>query len=295
MELGTQEVLIVLFIITLIAIFLIILVYRLKRILIQNIGAGEYREDDAFNVVSATQGIINNLKSKGIDVSEAQALVKEARDAIDLGQMERAITLAQAAKGQLVALTAEEQGTSGGYRAEELSGMARLDKKSTGELKEEDDIKAFQEFTPDRFKEKHSNKLPAQFTIKLAREEIDRQRGAGKDMTDADEFLEMADAAFSGGEFDEALKLANKAKRAALGERVEGGEEPKESPEPVEEAAAPEEVTYICPSCDAELKEGDNFCPKCGVKIEIALTCDGCGNDVGADDLFCRKCGNKLK
>ncbi|HEY5606050.1 MAG TPA: zinc ribbon domain-containing protein [Thermoplasmata archaeon] len=47
-----------------------------------------------------------------------------------------------------------------------------------------------------------------------------------------------------------------------------------------------------CPSCGADLGPADQFCGRCGVRIEYA--CPTCSADVEAEDAFCVKCGTRL-
>ena len=48
-----------------------------------------------------------------------------------------------------------------------------------------------------------------------------------------------------------------------------------------------------CPKCGNETN--DNFCSKCGTKIEKQNICPNCNNELSGDELFCPKCGEKIK
>lgn len=52
----------------------------------------------------------------------------------------------------------------------------------------------------------------------------------------------------------------------------------------------------ICSNCNAEVKEGSNFCSKCGIKLEFQdiFLCPTCGAKINPDSNFCSKCGTRL-
>jgi predicted amidophosphoribosyltransferase len=47
-----------------------------------------------------------------------------------------------------------------------------------------------------------------------------------------------------------------------------------------------------CPSCNASLTEGSNFCEECGVALPRA--CPSCAHANSAKAKFCSKCGASL-
>ena len=47
-----------------------------------------------------------------------------------------------------------------------------------------------------------------------------------------------------------------------------------------------------CPSCSSECIDGDNYCWKCGGKLQAI--CPTCKERVDGADKFCRQCGGKL-
>lgn len=51
----------------------------------------------------------------------------------------------------------------------------------------------------------------------------------------------------------------------------------------------------VCPSCGAVLQEGQDFCPKCGQKVQAAQTrtCFSCGTILQDGQDFCPKCGQQ--
>ena len=50
-----------------------------------------------------------------------------------------------------------------------------------------------------------------------------------------------------------------------------------------------------CPNCDAEVPEGEKFCPQCGVPMEGAVKCPYCGAAMLPDEQFCGQCGREVK
>ena len=51
-------------------------------------------------------------------------------------------------------------------------------------------------------------------------------------------------------------------------------------------------MTMKCPKCQAENREGAEFCGKCGTKLEV--TCPECNSVNPSDNRFCDKCGHDL-
>ncbi|UCC17097.1 MAG: protein kinase, partial [Dehalococcoidales bacterium] len=49
-----------------------------------------------------------------------------------------------------------------------------------------------------------------------------------------------------------------------------------------------------CPHCQAENREGAEFCRKCGKSLVTELICTQCGHTNLADSTFCDKCGQPL-
>ena len=49
----------------------------------------------------------------------------------------------------------------------------------------------------------------------------------------------------------------------------------------------------ICDSCESPLRDGDQFCAKCGNKVRppVADACSACDAPMAPDDRFCEKCG----
>ena len=69
-------------------------------------------------------------------------------------------------------------------------------------------------------------------------------------------------------------------------------EQPKEEPqtEPPQEQQ-PSNGGLNCPQCKNDLTGKENFCPECGLKIELKLIC--CGKELPLDAKFCPECGKR--
>jgi len=50
-----------------------------------------------------------------------------------------------------------------------------------------------------------------------------------------------------------------------------------------------------CANCEAEIPEGEKFCPQCGVPVEGAAKCPYCGGAMLPDEQFCGQCGREVK
>ena len=50
----------------------------------------------------------------------------------------------------------------------------------------------------------------------------------------------------------------------------------------------------ICNHCKSTIPDVSNFCPQCGVKIDIFIYCSNCGNQTTSSANFCYACGSRL-
>lgn len=63
-----------------------------------------------------------------------------------------------------------------------------------------------------------------------------------------------------------------------------------------QEVKKTEEITH-CLNCGTVLKEGQEFCPKCGIKKgdKKVILCPKCNSEIQIGQKFCPKCGEKIK
>jgi predicted RNA-binding Zn-ribbon protein involved in translation (DUF1610 family) len=129
--------------------------------------------------------------------------------------------------------------------------------------------------------------MQSKFTISLAEDAIRAASKKGKDISEAQEILELSTEAFEIRDYSAALKLALRSKKCAEGIEEEGGI--------IELSICDEPGKYECPNCGENIKTNDIFCRKCGAKIEMKSSCPDCGESIDVHDIFCGKCGAKLK
>jgi hypothetical protein len=51
-------------------------------------------------------------------------------------------------------------------------------------------------------------------------------------------------------------------------------------------------VVTACPGCQAEVRAGTRYCPRCGRLLRPG--CAGCGHALGGDEAFCVNCGRAV-
>lgn len=231
--------------------------------------------DQAHNALLTSQAIANTLRASGVATSSADDLITEAEAAYRRRAYRVTIDLADRAKTSLKTEKA---------RHETIGDLSRLQKVRGGGSDEPTTKELLQ-------KEHPPNYIQAKFTLSLAEERIAAARVAGRGTAPAEALLATAKASFDTEAYDEALKLASKARRTADGEVIAEAEPKARVPSQVE---IPRPANLACASCGAELLVGDPFCRKCGVKVERATACAKCGAGLKAEDTFCRKCGTAV-
>jgi len=173
-----------------------------------------------------------------------------------------------------------------------------------------------------KFKKKMpANFMESKFEIGCAEGAIDNAKKTGKDTAQADEYLSQAKSEFDTENYTSALSNALKVKKTLEGKKVapETREVDRLPLKPKTTAPAPQAPTVTiresargpvsgareaadasgissdsCPSCSAQVTSDDNFCRKCGAKVESAMNCAKCGMELATDDMFCRKCGYRV-
>jgi hypothetical protein len=229
-------------------------------------------QDSAHNAIVTTKAILSSLERQGIQSGESSALLDEAQAAYERRNYRVAVELTGKAKDRLLAVKAARASQGDLVKLEQLSKArsGESDAITTKELLQ---------------KEMPPNMVQSKFSIEVAGTAIERGRAAGRDVSQASQLLETAQARFDSKDYAGALSIARQTKRLADGEAIEVS-----IPAPVSVPTQTKSSGPGCPSCGAPLRADDAFCPKCGTRI-ASPTCSSCGASLLTDDAFCRKCG----
>lgn len=254
------------------------------------------RKDEAHNSILTCRSVINVLERQGSNVREARALVDKAKAAMQRGAHETALDLCDQARDELTKVRSKTTRT--------LKGPAREEGKDSLEEVAEDIVSAPRarpsedSYSGSKLEVQGGpNYLVAKFELNTAREEIAKAGGSGRDVSAASKTLETAQAEFDGGNYQKAISLALKAKKAAspqAGETIPLKRSRASGPpsEGVEGEAG--DVVDVCPSCGTDIDPEDSFCGACGNRRQEDRVCPSCGRKATGDDRFCRKCGAKV-
>lgn len=232
--------------------------------------------DRAHNVLLSVKAIADAVGRAGVRSLEADDLIREAEKAFESRNYRVSVELAERAKAVL--------------RQEKSQYQAK------GDLTKLDSTKVSGDVAPTT-KEKLTKELPpnfmqAQFSMKLARDEIEGARSRGQDVREAERALSEVQAMFDAKDYNGALSQSSRVRRSLEGKAAGLPPIPATSPVPVSSVSTPK--SRRCPSCGADVPNEDAFCRKCGAQVPRARACPSCGTEVASDDAFCRKCGTKV-
>jgi tetratricopeptide (TPR) repeat protein len=297
MDLPEEERIILL---AVLAVFMILVIYfemRVMRGKSKDARKMSVRKDEAFNSILTCRSVINVLERQGSDVSEARALVDKAKSHMQRGEHEIAIDLCEKARNELTKVRSKSTRT--------LKAPASEVERDSFELVAEDIVSAPRSrLAEDSYSgsklevQGGPNYLVAKFELNTAREEVARASDSGRDVSGASQTLVKAQAEFDAGNYQKALSLAVKAKKAAS---PQGAEEmiqlrktqAQECPSEAVDGEA-SDVVDVCSSCGSEIDPEDVFCGACGKSREKERVCPSCSRTATRDDRFCRKCGTKV-
>jgi hypothetical protein len=250
-------------------------------------------QDDAYNAITSTKAVSNSLKGMGKQTGLADAMLLKAEMEYERKDYVKSIATAKAARDALL-------------QAKDVEVFEEKPQPSPGMAVESEEEPAPEEKTEDKtvheVKKLPPNYLESKFLIETTKEDVEKAKEAGRDCSDAEMNLSESEKCFENKDYSAALRCCMKAKRSLAGKGKEAAapERPAEQPVPSEPAKTevPEKETTStgvrCQKCGATANEDDNFCPKCGSKIERQDNCRKCGTPISLDDAFCRKCGEKL-
>jgi hypothetical protein len=233
--------------------------------------------DSAHNAIVTTKAILESLERQGVHSPESTAWIKEAEIANTRRNYRVVLELTGKSRERLLSLKAAQARKGDIVKLEQLAPVGGGEEvPTTKELLQ---------------KEVAPNLLQSKFSIELAESSINQGRVAGRDVTQAMEFLDAAQGRFDAKDYDGALSMARLSKRAADGQKIDAhAPAPKAVPIGAVPSAPP---TSTCPSCGAALGEDDAFCRKCGTRLAPS-TCASCRAELLADDAFCPKCGARV-
>ncbi len=270
--------------------FIVFFELRVMRSKNKVIQKASQRKDEAFNAILTTRHVINVIDRQGGDTRAALSILEEAKYALQKGEYNTAMDLAEKARNELTHPSRPEPeatGPAGDLEkvAEEVLSTPKEEDRYVGTKLPDDQTGSF---------------LSAQFELNGARQDVANALARGREVSAAQSLLAEADAAFQQGSYTKVLSLAVRARKTiGAGGAIETI--PLKTPEPPdieEEVQRPAEVMrqrdVICNKCGEPIDKGDAFCGKCGARIIVDRTCENCGARAKAQDKFCRKCGGKV-
>jgi hypothetical protein len=256
--------------------------------------------DRAYNRLVLARREADLWAAQGGDVEQARQLIDLSKRSLDAGGADRAYELAQAAHETLVRARREPAPRRPAASKPETSpsplpggspasgGSAPLDAKEAAPAPS----------VP-------KNRAEAQFQLRLFEEELavalkDAKRRAK--VKGARELYVQAHAAFAGGDYSQAFRLALRGRRQ-IGGHVETLGPPPATPVPggavglpptADAAESAEQVAALerCPLCGHPTVAGDTFCRGCGA-ARTPASCAHCGAPRSTTDTFCGRCGER--
>ena len=215
---------------------LVVLYFELKVVDRKKEARAEARaaDEELYNLLVTSEAIADSLQNRGLDVNEAEILVKRARMAYEGRDMVKTRALCMQARKLML-------GARIPFSGPEPELPFTISATPASEVTEENNE------LPD------DNSLPSAFMIGCARSDLQGYEGPGKVKIGA--LLERAESEAEAGNFDRALSLANKA-RCFMNEGGPCDEDEEDPPEPKN-----------CSQCSQAFQGGDAFCSRCGNRL----------------------------
>jgi len=259
------------------------------------------KKDEAFNAVLTTRTVVNTVRNRGGRVGSAPAFLDKAKEAMGRGNYDSCLDFCEKARSEL---TTPSSAPARPSDEEEVDARDRLEAVAENIVSkrtlraEADSYKGTKLASPSE-----GNYLGAKFEISAAKADIGRAMDSGVDTSVADGLMVEAESAYTAGNYDKALSIAVRARKAissqAESEAIPLKEDEEEEPVPeakvydVKQETAKAPAERLCRDCGAVLEKGDVFCPICGAKVQ-PKACLSCGAKPRPGDKFCRKCGSKM-
>lgn len=242
-------------------------------------GAGRPSTGDlAYNQMQLVRAELKVAQRDGLDGRPARSLLEEAERRYGQREYDRALELARTAHESLVRLRMASAGPSAPPANPLPTSPAEAAGAEQGPT----------EGTPEARPQVPRNQAEARFQLRLLASELAARPMASSDSTPAEaaELSREAQAAYDGGQYTEAMRLALRARRR-LGASIESLPAAATSgPAGTAEAGS----GLSCPACGRPATAADRFCRGCGRAIG-SPTCGACGAPRGPEDGFCGRCG----
>lgn len=302
MPLSENERLILVIVLAVLMTFIIFFELRVMRNKSKEKLAAGQKKDEAFNSVLTTRTVMNTVKNRGGRVGEAPVLLDKAKEAMNRGRYDSCVDYCERARAELTAPSSKSSATAGAGDADarsSLEAVAESIVSSRADRDEPDSYKGTKLEAP-----KEGNYLGARFEISAAKADVGRASDSGIETSVSEGMIVEAEAAYTAGNYDKALSLAVRA-RKAINQQVAGESIPlKDKDQPT--TVPPAKVFDVearklkvakgkqCKECGAFLDKEDAFCPICGEKVGQS-SCPQCGAVPRSGDKFCRKCGARFE
>lgn len=297
---GNERLILILVLLALMT-FIVFFELRVMRRKSKEVRVASQKKDEAFNAVLTTRSVLNTVRNRGGDVGGAPALLDRAKYSMNKGDYDSCIDLCEKARTEITnpssgrVQPSDQPDSDAKKRLEEVAEAIVSVRQARGE---QESYKGTKLEGPNQ-----GNYLGAKFEISSAKADVGRAAKSGGETSSAESLIVQAETAFTAGDYDKALSLAVRSRKAlnssSRGETIalrnEEEEEPSAEPEVyevgMETSKAPS--TSLCKECGAVLEKGDAFCPICGAKVR-PNSCPSCGAKPRPNDKFCRKCGAKF-
>lgn len=265
--------------------------------------AASQKKDEAFNAVLTTRSVMNTVRDRGGDIGGAPSLLDRAKDAMRRGNYDSCIDLCEKARSEMTRPSPASELPLGEEDVDakgRLEAMAENIVSTRAARADVDSYKGTKLEGPSG-----GNYLGAKFEISQAKAEMGRAARSGTDTSVASGLIVEAETAYTAGNYDKALSLAVRS-RKALSSSAEAETIPLREQDEEKEAIAQPDVPRVrrekaraqaekpCRSCGAVLEKGDAFCPICGTRV-APTACPQCGAKPRPGDKFCRKCGSGVE
>ncbi len=299
----SKDLIILILIVSMVLVLVVELMYMRSKKKQKKSKYEENKADEAYNKIHTADRIISTMRSQGVDVHEAELLLKEARRYESSRNFDSAIERAERSK--IILRNAKrdhdmkEATNQNGIGSEQINTVSEI---TSNNIPANAPLPSPIEEV--RSAKRPKNFLQAKFLLTTVKDLMENEENQG--IEEARQMFEDAKDEFAKENYTKALSLALKTEKML---KVGGFDHIAETSQPHSEEHTDddphnhydeEEPKIIdlegasCDSCGTDADISDAFCRKCGDKLEFIIICPSCDAEVQPDDVFCRKCGQKL-